>query len=53
VYAKNACSPDEDANELNYLQSLVSFSYRDKKGYLSVYLHTFEAGGWRKSWTLG
>ncbi|KAF7591409.1 hypothetical protein BBP40_001570 [Aspergillus hancockii] len=54
-YKENIFSyyPDEDANEMNYLQSLVSFSYRDQKAYLSVYIHTFETGGWRKSWTLG
>ncbi|EAW08391.1 putative dimethylallyl tryptophan synthase [Aspergillus clavatus NRRL 1] len=44
--------PDGDVNEMNYLQSLISFSYRNEKAYLSVYLHTFETGGYRKSWKL-
>ncbi|EEQ32624.1 tryptophan dimethylallyltransferase [Microsporum canis CBS 113480] len=54
LYKDNLFSyyPDIDANAINYLQSLVSFSYRDGKAYLSVYLHTFETGGFRKSWTL-
>ncbi|OOO12727.1 Aromatic prenyltransferase, DMATS type [Aspergillus oryzae] len=43
--------PDGDINEMNHLQSLVSFSYRDQKAYLSVYLHSFETGGWRKSYS--
>ncbi|KAG6265914.1 hypothetical protein E4U47_006159 [Claviceps purpurea] len=38
--------PYHDFESLNYLHSLVSFSYRRNKPYLSVYLHTFETGRW-------
>nr|UFQ30626.1 dimethylallyl tryptophan synthase [Claviceps arundinis] len=38
--------PYHDFESLNYLHSLISFSYRRNKPYLSVYLHTFETGRW-------
>ncbi|KAI1360186.1 4-dimethylallyl tryptophan synthase [Xylaria arbuscula] len=35
--------PDVDLHTTNHLQAWVSFSYKSKKPYMSVYLHTFEA----------
>ncbi|KAF7158176.1 hypothetical protein CNMCM5623_002842 [Aspergillus felis] len=35
--------PDVDLRTSNHLQAWVSFSYKGKKPYMSVYLHTFEA----------
>ncbi|KAE8361487.1 aromatic prenyltransferase [Aspergillus caelatus] len=35
--------PDVDLHTSNHLQAWVSFSYKGKKPYMSVYLHTFEA----------
>jgi len=38
--------PYDDLESLNYLHTYISFSYRNKKPYLSVYLHSFECGNW-------
>ncbi|KAE8382754.1 aromatic prenyltransferase [Aspergillus bertholletiae] len=35
--------PDVDLHASNHLQAWVSFSYKGKKPYMSVYLHSFEA----------
>ncbi|CAH0021453.1 unnamed protein product [Clonostachys rhizophaga] len=35
--------PDVDLDTANHLQAWISFSYKGKKPYMSVYLHTFEA----------
>ncbi|KAK2590500.1 hypothetical protein QQS21_011816 [Conoideocrella luteorostrata] len=35
--------PDVDLHTANHLQAWISFSYKGKKPYMSVYLHTFEA----------
>ena len=40
-----AGSPDVDLHTANHLQAWISFSYKGKKPYMSVYLHTFEACG--------
>ncbi|KAB8264265.1 aromatic prenyltransferase [Aspergillus pseudonomiae] len=37
--------PDVDLHTANHLQAWISFSYKGKKPYMSVYLHTFEACG--------
>lgn len=39
-------SPHVDHDKLNYLHAYISFSYRDRTPYLSVYLQSFETGDW-------
>ncbi|EAL94103.2 tryptophan dimethylallyltransferase fgaPT2 [Aspergillus fumigatus Af293] len=38
--------PHADHDKLNYLHAYISFSYRDRTPYLSVYLQSFETGDW-------
>lgn len=40
----NITSPTKDFDEVNCIQSYVSFSYKKKKPYLSVYLESMETG---------
>lgn len=39
-------SPHADHESLNYLHPYISFSYRKRTPYLSVYLQSFETGDW-------
>ncbi|KAH8600507.1 4-dimethylallyl tryptophan synthase [Bisporella sp. PMI_857] len=41
--------PYEDHEKMNYVHAYISFSYRNNKPYLSVYLHSFETGNWPAS----
>ncbi|PLB47193.1 dimethylallyl tryptophan synthase FgaPT2 [Aspergillus steynii IBT 23096] len=36
--------PHADHNALNYVHAYISFSYRNNRPYMSVYLHSFETG---------